>query len=162
MPRIDRRDDWMLAILGDDGRRICRQRSQPHHGLVGGKRNAARSGEADPQSGEAAGAGSDGDPVERGERNTGRCHHPRDQRHQRFGMAALHRLRFNRDGLACGGVEHGGRAGIERRIECEDQHGLIIPLSKMKCPRPLVVMAGLDPAIHEFADRLLRHGCPGA
>ena len=55
-------------------------------------------------------------------------HHARDQRHQRFGMAALHRLRFLRDQLACVGVENGGGAGIERGIDGEDQHGASLEL----------------------------------
>ena len=46
----------------------------------------------------------------------------RDQRHQRFGMAALHGLRFLRDQLAGLGVEHAGGAGIQRSVDGEDQH----------------------------------------
>ena len=46
----------------------------------------------------------------------------RDQRHQGFGMAALHRLRFLRDQLAGVGVEHARGAGIQRGVDGEDQH----------------------------------------
>ena len=38
-------------------------------------------------------------------------------------MTALHRLRFLRDDVACGSVENGRGAGVERRIDSEDQHG---------------------------------------
>ena len=56
-------------------------------------------------------------------RDAGLLHDARDQRHQRFGMAALHRLRFLRDQLAGVGVEHAGGAGIQRGVDGEDQHG---------------------------------------
>ena len=52
-----------------------------------------------------------------------RCvHDARDQRHQRLGVAARHRQRFARDDRAVLGVEHGGRAGLERGIDGEDAH----------------------------------------
>ena len=123
MPRIDRRDNRLRRVLGHDGRGIGGQRGQPDHRLVGGERNAARGGKADAQPGETAGAGGDGDSVERSEANAGRLHDARDQRHQGFGMAALHRLRFLRDQFARVGVEHGGSTGVERGIDGEDQHG---------------------------------------
>ena len=59
-------------------------------------------------------------------------HDARDQRHQRFGMAALHRLRFLRDQLAGVGVEHGGGAGIERGIDGEDQHGRVWRMQRVR------------------------------
>ena len=49
-------------------------------------------------------------------------HHARDQRHQRFGMAALHRLRFLRNQLAGVGVEHAGGASVERGVDGENEH----------------------------------------
>jgi hypothetical protein len=41
-------------------------------------------------------------------------------------MTALHRLRFMRDDPVRVGVEHGGRAGVERRIDSEDQHDVSV------------------------------------
>ena len=46
----------------------------------------------------------------------------RDQRHQRFGVAAQHRQRFARHRAALG-VEHGGGAGLKRGIDREHTHG---------------------------------------
>ena len=46
----------------------------------------------------------------------------RDQRHQGFRMAPFHRLRFLREQFARIGVEHGGRAGVQRGIDGKDQH----------------------------------------
>ena len=89
----------MLAVLADDGRGIGGQRGQADDRLAGGQRNAARGGKADTQAGKAAGTGGHRDAVERGEGDARFLHHARDQRHQRFGMAALHRLRFLRDEL---------------------------------------------------------------
>ena len=84
----------------------------------------ARRGDADAQAGEAAGPDGDGDAVERGKVERGAIHHPRDQRHQRLGMAALHRQRFMRGNGARLGVEHGRRAGSERGVDGEDAHEL--------------------------------------
>ena len=74
----------------------------------------------------------DGDAVERGKGNAGRLHHARDQRHQGFGMAALHRLRFLRDQLACAGVEHGRGAGIKRGIDGEDEHDASVEVFQLR------------------------------
>ena len=80
----------------------------------------------DPRAGAGGGNGNIGVgrycKTERGKGNAGRLHHARDQRHQGFGMAALHRLRFLRDHAACAGVEHGRGAGIKRGIDGEDEH----------------------------------------
>ena len=112
----------MFAILCNDGRGESGQRGQPHNGLLSGQRDSARGRKADAQAGKTAGTGGDGNTVERRESDTGGFHHARDQRHQGFGVAALHRLRFLGDDLARAGVEHGGGAGIKRRIDSEDQH----------------------------------------
>ena len=93
MPRIDRGEDRMRStVLADDGGGKSGQRRHADDRLAGGERNAAGGGKADAQSGKAAGTGRRGDAVERGEGDTGCLHHARDQRHQGFGMAALHRL----------------------------------------------------------------------
>ena len=113
----------MLAVLADDGGGKGAQRGYAYDRLVRGQRDAARSRKADAQSGKAAGTGRRRDAVEFRERNARCFHHARDQRHQGFGMTALHRLRFLRDEVACGSVEDGRGAGIERRIDSEDQHG---------------------------------------
>jgi len=57
------------------------------------------------------------------EGDAGGVHDPADQRHQRFGMTALHRLRFRGDHLAGIGIQHAGGAGIQRGVDGEDQHG---------------------------------------
>ena len=49
VPRIDRGDDRLLAVLADDGRGIGGQRGHADHRLVGGERDAARGGQSDPQ-----------------------------------------------------------------------------------------------------------------
>ena len=67
VPRIDRRDDRQRVVGGDKRRGEGRERRQADRGLAGGERDAARRGDADPQPGEAAGAGGDGDAVELGE-----------------------------------------------------------------------------------------------
>ena len=73
VPRIDRGDHRLLAVLADDRRGIGGQRGQPDHRFVGGERDAARGREPDPQAGKAAGAGGDRDAVERGERRSPDC-----------------------------------------------------------------------------------------
>ncbi len=64
----------------------------------------------------------DRDAVESCEGDTGLLDDARDQRHQRFGMAALHGQRFLRDQLAGVGVENARGAGIQRGVDGEDQH----------------------------------------
>ena len=64
----------------------------------------------------------DRDTVDVGKLQARRVHHPRDHRHERFRVAAAHRLRFARQQIAPLGVEHGRRAGIERGIKGEDTH----------------------------------------
>ena len=123
MPCVDRgHDGARFLVLADDGGGKRRQRRHADDRLAGGERNAARGGKPDAQAGEAAGAGGRGDAVERGKGDARRLHDPRDQRHQRFGVTALHRLQFLRDYAACGGVEYGRGAGIERGIDGEDEH----------------------------------------
>src|SRR5258708_15785674 len=78
---------------------------------------------ADWQAGKAAGAGGHRDAVERLEGEACLLDDPRDQRHQRFGVAALHRLRFLRQQLAGVGVENARSAGIQRGVDGKDQHG---------------------------------------
>ncbi len=112
----------MRLILADHGGGISRQRGQPDHRLIGRKRDAARGGQADPQAGEAARAGGHRDTVQRGERQAGLLHHAGKQRHQGFGVPALHGLGRLCDQPARAGVENRGCAGIERGIDGEDQH----------------------------------------
>ena len=69
MAAIDRGGDRRRRIGGDIGRRQRRKRRDADHGLAGGERNAARGGDADPQSGEAAGADRHRNAVERGKGN---------------------------------------------------------------------------------------------
>ena len=133
MPRIDRGEDGMrFVILADDGGGKRGQRRHADDRLAGGERDAARGGKADAQSGKAAGTGRRGDAVERGKGNAGRLHHARDQRHQGFGMAALHRQQFLRDHVACAGVEHGRGAGIKRGIDGEDEHDASVEVFQLR------------------------------
>src|SRR6266702_8555230 len=113
----------MLAVFCNDGRGESGQRRQSHDWFIGRQRDAACGGEADAQTGKAAGTGRDGNAIQRGEGDAGGLNQARNQRHQGFGVAALHRLRFLGDDFTRVGVEHGGGAGIERRIDSEDQHG---------------------------------------
>ena len=63
---VDRGGDRRRRIGGDIRRGQRRQRRYADDGLAGGESNAARSRNADPKSGEAAGSDGDRDPVERG------------------------------------------------------------------------------------------------
>ena len=123
MPRIDRRDDRLLDVLADDGRGIGRQRGHADGRLAGGERDAARSGQPDPQAGETAGAGGDRDAVERRKR---RCRRrvitraisgisasawPRFMACDSCAISSLVSVSSTRSG-----------AGIERGIDGEDQH----------------------------------------
>ncbi len=126
VPRIDRGDDRVLAGLADRRRGIGGQRGQPHHGLAGGQCNSARRRQSHAQAGKAAGPGGHRDAIECREADGAIVHDARDQRHQGFGMAALHRQRFPRDQPAGFGVQHGGGAGIEGGIDGEDQHPSVI------------------------------------
>ena len=127
-------------MRGDVGRREAGQRGQPDRRLAGRERDPARRRDADPQAGEAAGAGGDGDTVKLGEFDLGGVHHPRDQRHHGFGVAAHHR-----DGLAGGdgraaGVEHGSRAGFERGVDGKDTHGSLLRVdSRRHHPRKRMI-----------------------
>ena len=89
---------------------VSGQRGKSDRRLVSGERDAARRGDAHPQAGEAAGPDGDGDTVEFGKLQRGGVHHPRDQRHQRFGMAADHRHGFARAQVGPLGVENRGGA----------------------------------------------------
>src|SRR5262249_44504964 len=122
MPRVDRGDHWLLAALADDWRGVGRKRGQTDGWFSGRERQSPRGGEPNTQSRKTAGTGGYRDAVERGKRQRGLLHYTADQWHQRLGMSALHRLRFDRDQLAGAGIEHGGRAGVERGIDGEDQH----------------------------------------
>ena len=135
MPRIDRDGDAGGFVGRDMRRGECGKRGQAERRLAGGERDAARRGDADPQSGEAAGAGGDADAVERRERHVGLPHDARNQRHQRFGMAALHRQRFGRH-LAALGVDHGGGAGFKCGVDGEDAHEANISPSWPGLSRP--------------------------
>ena len=100
MPRIDGDDDRILIVGAEIRRGISGQRRHADHGNVGRDAEAARGGNADPQAGEAAGAGRHHDAVEIGKGQPDVLHDPRNERHQRFGMAADHRQAFARDDAA--------------------------------------------------------------
>ena len=57
-----------------------------------------------------------------------------EQRHQRFGMAAHHRQAFAGDDAALFGVEHGRRAGRQRRINGEYAHGRSAANGRLESP----------------------------
>ena len=120
--RIDDRDHRQRVIGGDKGRGIGSERGQADRRFAGGERDPARGGDADAQAGEAAGPGGHGDAVERGEFEPGALHHPCDQRHQRFRVAAHHRQRLMHGRRRLLGVEHGSRTGLERGIDGKDAH----------------------------------------
>ena len=127
--RIDR-DHHRQRIVGSNERRgIGGERRQADRRFAGGERDAACGGDADAQSGKAAGSGGNRDAIKRGKADQGLVHYARDQRYQCFGMATHHGQRFMRGNLAALGVEHGGRAGLERSINGKDTHdaALIAP-----------------------------------
>jgi hypothetical protein len=169
VPRIDRGYHRLLAVPAHDGCGVGRQRGHADHRLAGGQPDAARGGESNPQPSKAAGAGGHRDPVECGEGEAGFLDDAGDQRHQGFGVAALHRLRFLRDHPVGVGVEHGRGAGIQRGIDGEDQHGLIVPLFKSSWPglsRPstrLLRPKNVDGPGHRRAEATPSFGrlCPG-
>jgi hypothetical protein len=132
--RIDGHDHRQRVVGRDKGRGIGSERGQPDRRFAGGERDSARGGNADAQAGEAAGSGGDGDAVERGEFETGTVHHPRDQRQQGFGVAAQHRQRLMRHDRPKLGIEHGGRAGLERGIDGKDTHDLSLALILASSP----------------------------
>ena len=100
VPRIDRGDHRNFVVGGEIRRGIGGKRRHADDRHAGGDAKAARGRNADPQAGEAAGPRRHHDAVEIGERQAGLFHHPRDQRHQRFGMAAHHRQAFARENAA--------------------------------------------------------------
>jgi hypothetical protein len=127
--RIDRRNDRVIGARGDVRRREGGQRREPDRGLSGGERNASRGGNADAQAGEAARPDSDGDAVEIVEFAAGCVHHPRDQRHDRFGMAAQHRGGFACQDRAGARVENGGGTGAKRGVDGQNAHDAPLSVS---------------------------------
>ena len=82
--------------------------------------DGTRRGDADAQPGERAGADRHRDPVEALEALLGLRHDAIEQRHQRFGLPALHEERLQRERLAGIFVEDAGGDRIEGRIDRED------------------------------------------
>ena len=119
---IDRGDHRRLAVFADNRRGIGHQGRDADRRLVGGKRDAARGRQPYAQAGETAGACGRGDAVERGEGDPGGVHDARNQRHQRFGVPALHRQRFMSDKPAFIGVQDTGGAGIECGVDRKNRH----------------------------------------
>src|SRR5215813_6502398 len=60
--------------------------------------------------------------IKRGDLELGATKHTLDQRHQCFGMTALHRQRFLHAYVRMRGVEHSDRTGFERSINGKDAH----------------------------------------
>ena len=121
--RIDRRHHRQRVVGGDEGRGEGRERRQADRRLAGGERDAARRGDADAQAGEAAGSGGDRDAVEIGEVEPPRAAITRAI----SGISASAWPRaIGIDSCAAtaprAGVEHGGRAGLERGIDGKDAH----------------------------------------
>jgi len=130
MPRIDRGEHCGLAVGADDRGSIGCQRGHADDRLAGGEGDTAWGRQADPQAGKAAGAGGHCDTIERRKADRGLLHHACNQRHQRLGVAAFHRLRLPCNQLACAGVEHAGGAGIQRGVDGENQHGYLLRLTE--------------------------------
>jgi len=123
VPSVDRGHDRPTVAFCDMRCGEARERGQADGGLSGRERNPARGRDADPQAREAAGSDRDGDAAERTELDRGLVHHPRDQRHHGFGMAARHDAALARHDRSRGAVENRGRAGIERTVNGKDKHG---------------------------------------
>ena len=121
VPRVDRRDHRHGSVGIHQWRGQSGQSRQPDRRLCGGERDAARRGNADPQSGKAAGPGRHHHAVEFAKRRPRLVHDPGDERHQRLGMAALHHQALGRHDAVVG-VEHGRGAGRQGGIDGENAH----------------------------------------
>ena len=92
MPRVDRRGDDAGPGLAEQRRGEGDERRDADHRNVERQTHRPRHGEADANAGEGAGTGRDRDAVERRKSALDAAHDPFDQRRQRFGVAARHRL----------------------------------------------------------------------
>ena len=88
-------------------RRKAASVDRPDGRLAGGEGNAARRGDPDAQSREAARSGGDRDAVKIGKVELCPLQDACDQWHECLGMPALHRQRFVHAHLCMRGVEHG-------------------------------------------------------
>src|ERR1051325_4779304 len=88
---------------------------------------AAARRNSDAKAGETARPDSHGYAIDFGKLAARRIHHPRDQGHEGFGMAALHAERFACNDCPGGRIQDGRRAGTERGIDSENAH---------ECERP--------------------------
>ena len=95
------------------------------HGKLGGKPHAPGGGERDADSGEAARADADGDLPQASEVHASLGEHLQEQRHQRLGMAALHRPAAVccDPAVAPQGGRAGGAGGIESKYR--QAHALV-------------------------------------
>ena len=121
---IDHRHHRRGVVRGDMRGGEGGKRGEADGGLRRGERDAACRRNADPQAGEAARAGGDGDAVKLPELDVGLIHHPREEWHDGLRMAARHGAALARDDRGAIGIEHGGRAGLERGVDGKDAHGL--------------------------------------
>ena len=119
---IDRRDDGAVGTRRDMRGGKRRQCGQADRRLGGGKRNAARGGNSDPQSGEAARPDSHRNAIEIGKLAARRIHHARDERHHGLGVTAHHAEGFARENRAAMRIEHGSRAGSKRGVDGKNSH----------------------------------------
>ncbi len=122
-----------------EARRTPRASLRPKAGLPGRQRDAARGRDRRP-AGRVKLPGPAVTPMRSSAwngRSARRCIDARDQRHQRFGMAALHRQRFGRHGPAALGVDDSGGAGFKRGVDGQDAHAHSILRGRAKeCPAP--------------------------
>ena len=88
---VERGGDHPAGLAPDERGGAGSERGDADGRDPGRERDRAGRADADAQAGIAARPDGDGDAVERGEAALDRVHHALDQRHQRLGMAALHR-----------------------------------------------------------------------
>ena len=146
MPRVDRGDHRHGFVGGHMRSRIGGERRQAHGRLPRRERDAARGRDANAQAREAARPRRHHHPVDIAESHAGILHQPHEQRHQRFGVAARHRQALARHDAAVIGIEHGRRAGGERRIDGEHTHRQSPGPVRQRTPRRAA--EGLDAPAH--------------
>src|SRR5262245_11720332 len=144
MTCIDGNNHRQCIICGDEWCRECCECRQTYSRLAGGKRNTACGCDTDAQARETAGSRSDGDSIDGGNVEVSALQGVRDQWHQRFRVATLHRQRFLYAHLRMSGVEHSDRTGFKRSIDGKDAH------SEPRCHHPRKRLIQQSPTVRLY------------
>jgi hypothetical protein len=135
VPRIDRDGDRGLVVVGDIAARHRRQRRQADAGLAAASAMPRAAAMPTRMPVKLPGPVVTAMRSMRGNGMSALRMTRRDQRHQRFGVAAQHRQRL-RSPAAALGVEHGGGAGLKRGIDREHTHGDFSTQDYRECHSP--------------------------